>query len=106
MKRKVPQTSPMMEEEEENRLVASDSMSVEEREEVVSTYIQRLRERDRREVIVKVMEELLENLMKALPQLKEANHVLDGKETSNSVGMIAECNLDSCGISRGYEREA
>ena len=37
MKRKVPQTSPMMEEEEENRLVASDSMSVEEREEVVST---------------------------------------------------------------------
>ena len=82
----------MMEEEEENRLVASDSMSVEEREEVVSTYIQRLRERDRREVIVKVME--------------EANHALDGKETSNSVGMIAECNVDSCGISRGYEREA
>lgn len=55
---------------------------------------------------MKVMEELLENLMKALPQLKEANHALDGKETSNSVGMIAECNVDSCGISRGYEREA
>lgn len=71
--------------EETNHLIVMDSMSVEERDEVVSTNIQRLRDRDGREVIVKVMEELLENLTKALPKLREANDALDGKGAEESV---------------------
>ncbi len=82
------------EEEGENPFIAADSMNPDEREEVVSTNIQRLRERDKREVIMKVMSELLENLNNALPLLRRANHSLNVNEPNSPVGTGTEYNVD------------